>query len=86
MDDARIRQVHRRAFLARTSALGAASPMGFSRVAYAEPPPEVTRIRLVRVPALRLRDAGMIKSTPQQIIERGSNFTFPNELKKELKA
>jgi NitT/TauT family transport system substrate-binding protein len=52
MDDARIHQVHRRAFLARASALGAASLMGFSRVASAEPPPEVTRIRLVRVPAL----------------------------------
>ena len=36
--------------------------------------------------ALRLRDAGMIKSTPQQIIDRGSNFSFLNELKKEMKA
>jgi len=52
MDDARIHQSHRRAFLARASALGAASLIGFSRAASAEPPPEVTRIRLVRVPAL----------------------------------
>ena len=40
----------------------------------------------IRFHCLRLRDAGMIKSTPQQIIERGSNFTFLNELKRELKA
>jgi NitT/TauT family transport system substrate-binding protein len=43
-------------------------------------------IDTIRFHALRLRDAGMIKSTPQQIIERGSNFTFLNELKRELKA
>jgi NitT/TauT family transport system substrate-binding protein len=36
--------------------------------------------------ALRLRQAGMIKSTPQQIIARGSDWRFLNELKKELKA
>jgi NitT/TauT family transport system substrate-binding protein len=29
---------------------------------------------------------GMIKSTPQQIIEQGTDFRFLNELKKELKA
>jgi NitT/TauT family transport system substrate-binding protein len=40
----------------------------------------------IRFHSLRLREAGMIKSTPQQIIERGSNFTFLNELKRELKA
>lgn len=40
----------------------------------------------LRFYALRLREAGMIKSTPQQIIERGSNFSFLNELKRELKA
>jgi NitT/TauT family transport system substrate-binding protein len=52
MDDARIHQSHRRAFLARASLLGAATLAGFPRIAIAEPPPEVTRIRLVRVPAL----------------------------------
>ena len=52
MDDARTHRAHRRAFLARVSALGAASLIGFSRGASAEPPPEVTRIRLVRIPAL----------------------------------
>jgi NitT/TauT family transport system substrate-binding protein len=40
----------------------------------------------IRFHSLRLREAGMIKSTPQQIIERGSNFKFLNELKRELKA
>ena len=52
MDDARIHQAQRRAFLARASLLGAATLAGFSRAAFADPPPEVTRIRLVRVPAL----------------------------------
>jgi NitT/TauT family transport system substrate-binding protein len=40
----------------------------------------------IRFHALRLRAAGMIKSIPQAIIMRGSDFTFPNELKRELKA
>jgi len=40
----------------------------------------------LRFHALRLREVGMIESTPQQIIERGSNFSFLNELKRELKA
>lgn len=40
----------------------------------------------LRFHALRLRDAGMIKSTPQEIVDRGSNSRFLNELKKELKA
>src|SRR5579859_6085751 len=52
MDDVRIHQAHRRAFLARASALGVASLIGFPRAACGEPLPEVTRIRLVRVPAL----------------------------------
>jgi NitT/TauT family transport system substrate-binding protein len=40
----------------------------------------------MRFHSLRLREAGMIKSTPQQIIERGTNFSFLKELKRELKA
>lgn len=36
--------------------------------------------------SLRLRDVGMIKSLPQEIVERGTDFSFLNELKKELKA
>jgi NitT/TauT family transport system substrate-binding protein len=40
----------------------------------------------VRFFALRLREAGMIRSTPQQIIARGTDWRFLNELKKELKA
>jgi NitT/TauT family transport system substrate-binding protein len=43
-------------------------------------------IDTIRFHALRLREAGMIKSTPQEIIKRGTNFTFLNELKRELKA
>jgi NitT/TauT family transport system substrate-binding protein len=39
----------------------------------------------VRFFALRLREAGMIKSTPQQIIAQGTDWRFLTELKKELK-
>jgi NitT/TauT family transport system substrate-binding protein len=42
----------RRRFLASTSSLGAASFFGLSRRAMAEPPPEVSRIRLVHTPAI----------------------------------
>ena len=35
--------------------------------------------------ALRLREAGMIKSTPQRLIAQGTDWRFFNELKKELK-
>jgi NitT/TauT family transport system substrate-binding protein len=39
----------------------------------------------VRFYALRLQEAGMIKSTPQKIIGQGTDWRFLNELKKELK-
>jgi NitT/TauT family transport system substrate-binding protein len=35
--------------------------------------------------ALRLHEAGMIKSTPQRIIAQGTAWRFLNELKRELK-
>jgi NitT/TauT family transport system substrate-binding protein len=34
---------------------------------------------------LRLRDAGMIKSTPNRVIAEGTDWRFLNELKRELK-
>jgi NitT/TauT family transport system substrate-binding protein len=40
----------------------------------------------VRFFALRLHEAGMIKSSPQKIIAQGTDWRFLNELKKELKA
>jgi NitT/TauT family transport system substrate-binding protein len=40
----------------------------------------------IRFHALRLRDVGMVKASPQQIIDRGTDWRFLNELKKELKA
>jgi NitT/TauT family transport system substrate-binding protein len=40
----------------------------------------------LRFHALRLREAGMIKSDPNQLIARGTDWRFLNELKKELKA
>ena len=39
----------------------------------------------VRFYALRLREAGMIKSTPQRLIAEGTDWRFFNELRKELK-
>jgi NitT/TauT family transport system substrate-binding protein len=35
---------------------------------------------------LRLRDVGLIKSTPQKILAEGTDWRFLNELKRELKA
>ncbi len=40
----------------------------------------------LRFYALRLQEAGMIKSTPQKIIAQGTEWRFMNELKQELKA
>ena len=39
----------------------------------------------VRFYALRLHEAGMIKSSPQKIIAEGTDWRFFNELKKEMK-
>jgi NitT/TauT family transport system substrate-binding protein len=40
----------------------------------------------IRFYALRLREAGLIKATPQKIIADGTDWHFLNELKRELKA
>jgi NitT/TauT family transport system substrate-binding protein len=40
----------------------------------------------MRLYALRLREAGMIKSSPQKIIADGTDWRFLDELKRELKA
>jgi NitT/TauT family transport system substrate-binding protein len=40
----------------------------------------------VRFDALVLREAGIIKSTPQKIIAEGTDWRFLDELKRELKA
>jgi NitT/TauT family transport system substrate-binding protein len=40
----------------------------------------------VRFYALRLHEAGMIKSTPTKIIGQGTDWRFFNELKRELKS
>jgi NitT/TauT family transport system substrate-binding protein len=39
----------------------------------------------IRFYALRLHEAGMIKSSPQKIIAQGTDWRFLNELRKELK-
>jgi NitT/TauT family transport system substrate-binding protein len=40
----------------------------------------------IRFYALRMHEAGMIKSSPQKIIAEGTDWRFLNELKRELKA
>ena len=40
----------------------------------------------MRFYALRLHEAGMIKSSPKEIIADGTDWRFLNELKRELKA
>jgi len=40
----------------------------------------------VRFFALRLREVGMVKSSPQKLIAQGTDWRFLNELKRELKA
>jgi NitT/TauT family transport system substrate-binding protein len=40
----------------------------------------------IRFYALRLHEAGMIKSTPQKIIAEGTDWSFLTKLKRELKA
>jgi NitT/TauT family transport system substrate-binding protein len=40
----------------------------------------------IRFYALRLREVGLIKSSPQKIIADGTDWRFLNELKRELKA
>jgi NitT/TauT family transport system substrate-binding protein len=40
----------------------------------------------IRFYALRLRETGFVKSSPQKIIVEGTDWRFLNELKRELKA
>jgi len=40
----------------------------------------------VRFYSLRLREVGLVKSSPQRLIAQGTDWRFLNELKKELKA
>ena len=40
----------------------------------------------LRFYAVRLHEAGMIKSSPQKIMSQGTDWRFLNELKKELKS
>ena len=39
----------------------------------------------MRFYALRLHEAGLIKTSPQKIVAQGTDWRFLNELKKELK-
>jgi len=60
-------------------ALETMQDVGYNR--WREYDPEDT----IRFYALRLHEAGMIKSTPQKVIAQGTDWRFLNELKKELK-
>jgi NitT/TauT family transport system substrate-binding protein len=46
---------------------------------------EYDPVDTLRFYALRLHEAGMIKSSPQKILAQGTDWRFLNELKKELK-
>jgi NitT/TauT family transport system substrate-binding protein len=46
---------------------------------------EYDPIDTLRFYALRLHEAGMIKSSPQKILSQGTDWRFLNELRKELK-
>lgn len=39
----------------------------------------------IRYYALRLHEAGMIRSSPQKLIARGTDWRFVNEVRRELK-
>lgn len=43
---------------------------------------ELDPLDSIRFYALRLKEAGLIKSTPEQIIEDGTDFRFLGELKR----
>jgi NitT/TauT family transport system substrate-binding protein len=62
-------------------ALQALTEMKMAFTAWREYDPEDT----LRFYALRLHEAGMIKSSPQKIISQGTDWGFLKELKKELK-
>ena len=40
----------------------------------------------LRFHALRLHEGGIIQTNPQKLIERGTDWRFFNQLKKEIKA
>jgi len=63
-------------------ALQAMKEMGMGYSKWRNYDPEDT----VRFYALRLHEAGMIKSSPKKILAEATDFRFLNELKKELKA
>jgi len=81
---------NRRKFLADASVLGAEPRYEVALEVLKELPykrwresdPEDT----LRFYALCLHEVGMVKSTPNKIIARGTDWRFLNELKKELKA
>jgi NitT/TauT family transport system substrate-binding protein len=62
-------------------ALDALTEMKMAFTAWREYDPEDT----IRFYALRLRDVGMIKSSPNEIITAGTDWRFLNEIKRELK-
>lgn len=82
--------INRREALRRVSVLGAGGLLGLAaQPAAAEPPPETRTIRVNDVPVLCVapqREAGVVKSTPKELIARGSEFKFQKELRRELKA
>jgi hypothetical protein len=69
---------NRRRFLTTLSATGVSGLMGTGTSLAQDGPPETTTIRL--------REGGIVKSSPQKIIAQGTDWRFLNQLERELKA
>jgi NitT/TauT family transport system substrate-binding protein len=76
--------LNRRTFMARASLLSAAACLGWNRTAAADPPPEVTKVRLVKTPAICLAPEYIAEDllrlegfTDIQYVERDNNDAYP---------
>ena len=70
----------RRALLRNASGMGLAAAAAMLPVKGTYDPADTPRFY-----ALRLKEAGLITSTPDQILAKGTDFRFLQELKQELK-
>jgi NitT/TauT family transport system substrate-binding protein len=68
---------------------GATDNIDYARTTLAEIPFDAWRSYdpedTVRFFALRLRDAGLVKRTPSEILSRGTDFRLIDEIRRELK-
>ena len=82
--------LRRRLLLKTLASVGGLAASGKSLAA--EPAPETNVLRIaqtedtVRFYALRLHEAGLLKSNAKKVLAEATDFRFLRELKKELKA